>query len=238
MLKYIFFDNDNTLTRSRSPITPEMSGLLKRLAKKYEVIVVSGGSDEKQIRPQLGEDLRGKYWSMGQNGNVCIDRSGKVIWEHKLNWLQKFEVLTYAYRIYLQNTFPYKDKFDLVEDRGSQISFSFVGHTEKNILKKEKFDPDKTKRATILKKFPFKSKTMDVKIAGTTCLDFFAKGSNKGKNIADLCKKMGWKKNECLYIGDALFKNGNDESVIGVIPLKKVSDPKDTEGVIRKLLSQ
>lgn len=238
MPKYIFFDLDNTLTRSRRAVTPEMAFLLGRLAQKHEVIVVSGGSDAKQIRPQLGEQLRGEYWSMGQNGNVCIEKSGNTLWENKLNWLQKYEVLSYIKAIHASNILPYKSEDDLVEDRGSQISYSFVGHTEKDISKKECFDPDKIKRAMILKKFPFKSKTIEVKIAGTTCFDFYIKGSHKGKNIAALCKKMGWEKKDCLYVGDALFKNGNDESVIGVIPLKKVRDPKDTEGVIRKLLSQ
>ncbi|MDO8520795.1 MAG: HAD hydrolase family protein, partial [bacterium] len=123
-----------------------------------------------------------------------------------------------------------------LEDRGSQISYSFVGHTAK-IEEKEKFDPDKSRRTTILREYPFRSETVEVKIAGTTCFDFYIKGSHKGKNIAELCKKMGWEKDECLYVGDALFKNGNDESVIGVIPLKKVRDPKDTEGVIRGLLA-
>ena len=238
MPKYIFFDLDNTLTRSRSAVSPEMSGLLKRLTQKHEVLVVSGGSDAKQIRPQLGESLRGKYWSMGQNGNVCIDKQGNILWENKLNWLEKYEVLNYIKAIHAGNTFPYESEFDLVEDRGSQISYSFVGHTEKDITKKERFDPDKKKRAAALKTFPFKSKTVEVKIAGTTCFDFYIKGSHKGNNIAALCKRMGWKKSDCLYVGDALFKNGNDESVIGVIPLKKVRDPKDTEEVIRKLLTK
>lgn len=236
MPKYIFFDNDNTLTRSRSPITPGMADLLTRLSQKYEVLVISGGSDEKQIRPQLGEELRGKYWSMGQNGNVCIDKTGKMLWENKMSWMQKAEVLSYAHRVHSLQLFPHKDPHDLLEDRGSQISYSFIGHTAK-IDEKEKFDPDKTKRTKILEEHPFRSETVEVKIAGTTCFDFYIKGSHKGKNISDLCEKMGWNKDECLYVGDALFKNGNDETVIGVIPIQKVRDPSDTEEVIRELLS-
>ncbi|HEY9585312.1 MAG TPA: HAD-IIB family hydrolase [Candidatus Paceibacterota bacterium] len=234
MKKYIFFDLDNTLTRSRSLATPTVIKLLKTLAKNHEVLVVSGQSAAR-IAAQLGPTLDGTYWSMGQNGNRCVDKSGNLLWEHNMNWLQKFEVLSYSHKILSKNLFPYKDKLDLVDDRGSQISYSFVGHTEKIGLK-EKFDPDKTRRTMVLKKFPFKSKTVEVKIAGTTCFDFFIKGSHKGKNISDLCKKMGWKKNNCLYIGDALFKNGNDEAVIGVIPIKKVRDPNDTERVIQELL--
>lgn len=235
MKKYIFFDLDNTLTRSRSAITPEMNTLLKRLTKKYEVLVVSG-ADAKQIARQLGPELHGKYWSMGQNGNVTMDKAGNILWENELDWMQKLEVFHYAADIIAKNLFAYKNKLDLVQDRGCQISYSFIGHSEK-VDRKEKFDPEKTKRLMVLKKFPFQSKTVEVKIAGTTCFDFFIKGNDKGRNIAMLCKQMGWKKNECLYVGDALFKNGNDEAVIGIIPTKQVRDPKDTEGVIKKLLS-
>lgn len=236
MKKYIFFDLDNTLTRSRSPITPKMSALLLRLAKQHQVIVVSG-ADAKQIAHQIGPRLSGKYWSMGQSGNACIDKKGILIWENKMDWLQKFDVLDYVHRIYKKNIFKYKNKLDLVQDRGCQISYSCIGHNE-DVGKKEKFDPTKEKRLLVLKMFPFKSKTVEVKVAGTTCFDFYIKGSNKGKNIEALCKKMGWKKSECLYVGDALFKDGNDESVIGIIPVKKVRDPNDTEIVIEELLQK
>jgi HAD superfamily hydrolase (TIGR01484 family) len=235
MKKYIFFDLDNTLTRSRSPITPSMTKLLLALSKKHEVFVVSG-ADAKQIATQIGPKLAGKYWSMGQNGNACITPKGEVLWENKMNWLEKHEVLAYSYKLFSAKLYPHKDKLDLLQDRGCQLSYSFIGHHE-DVSKKEKFDPDHKKRQSVLKKFPFKSKTVDVKIAGTTCFDFFIKGKNKGSNINALLKQMKWKKGECLYVGDALFKNGNDESVIGVIPTQAVRDPSDTEEVIKKLLN-
>ena len=234
MKKYIFFDLDNTLTRSRSVITKDMASLLRRLTAHHEVIVVSG-ADAGQIAHQLGKDLRGKYWSMGQNGNACITPRGEVLWENKMDWLQKFEVFNYVHHIFIENIFPYKNKLDLLQDRGCQMSYSFIGHSE-DVATKEAFDADKKKRRMILRKFPFKSKTVEVKIAGTTCFDFYIKGSNKGANIEILTKHLGWKKNECLYVGDALFKHGNDESVIGIIPTKSVRDPNDTMEVIVGLL--
>lgn len=234
MPKYIFFDLDNTLTRSRSPITKEMTVLLKKLSAKHEVLVVSG-AEAKQIETQLGKNLTGTYWSMGQNGNRCIDKKGKLIWENKMDWIQKFEVLNYVHTVVTKKLFPNKNVHDLVSDRGCQISYSLIGHNEK-IETKEQFDPTQIKRLQLLKRFPFKSKNVDVKIGGTTCLDFFIKGKTKGNNVGLLCKEMKWKKSDCLYVGDALFKNGNDETVIGVIPTRSVRDPKETEDVIREIL--
>jgi HAD superfamily hydrolase (TIGR01484 family) len=236
MKKYIFFDLDNTLSRSRSVVTTEMSALLKKLSHEHEVIVVSG-ANTKQIAYQMGDALRGRFWSMGQNGNMCIDKRGVVLWENTMNWTQKLDVFAYAKKIIDARAFPYPDVLDLVEDRGCQVSLSIYGHKQP-VPVKEAVDPTQEKRQHILKKFPFQSDDVDVKIAGTTCLDFFIKGYNKGSNVAALCKKMKWKKSGCLYIGDALFPNGNDETVIGIIPTKAVRDPRDTEDVIKMLLSK
>ncbi len=236
MKKYIFFDLDNTLTRSRSLVTKEMSTLLKKLSNTHEVIIVSGAST-KQIALQLGGSLSGRYWSMGQNGNVCIEKSGKILWENKMHWLQKLEVFMYAKKIMDARAFKYKNKLDLVDDRGCQISLSIFGHNQP-VAVKETIDPDQKLRREILQRFPFTSREVEVKIGGTTCLDFFIKGKNKGSNVDELYKKMKWKKSECLYVGDALFKNGNDETVIGIIPTKAVRDPSDTEKVIAELLQK
>ena len=236
MKNYIFFDLDNTLTRSRSVVTKEMLMLLRKLSRSHEVVVVSG-ANAKQIAYQLGEGMRGRYWSMGQNGNMCIDKLGTIVWENNMHWMQKLEVFAYAKKVIDSKVFPYPDALDLVEDRGCQVSFSIYGHKQP-VAVKETVDPTQSLRQRLLKKFPFKSSDVEVKIAGTTCLDFFIKGKNKGNNVAALCKKMKWRKSECLYVGDALYKNGNDETVIGVIPTKSVRDPLDTEKVIADLLKK
>ncbi len=234
MKKHIFFDLDNTLTRSRSPITPSMAKLLRRLAKSHDVIVVSG-ADKEQIARQLGTGMKRRYISMGQNGNACILPDGTPLWEKRMGWMARAEVYAYALRIYQKTAFMPKDAQDLISDRGCQISYSCIGHHEA-VAKKEAFDPDSKIRLALLKKFPFQSDTVDVRIGGTTCLDFFLKGSHKGSNIATLLSTMKWKKSECLYVGDCLFPGGNDETVIGVIPTQSVSSPQDTEQVISHLL--
>ena len=99
MKKYIFFDLDNTITRSRSTITKEMSVLLGKLTSSHEVIIVSG-ADAEQIEAQIGKSLAKKCWTMGQNGNKCTNKKGKVLWENRINWLQKHEVLNYCHTLY------------------------------------------------------------------------------------------------------------------------------------------
>jgi len=49
---------------------------------------------------------------------------------------------------------------------------------------------------------------------------------------------MGWNKKGCLYIGDALFPGGNDETVVGVIETKSVRNPEDTFTLLEEFLTQ
>ncbi|MEK7105967.1 MAG: HAD family hydrolase, partial [Patescibacteria group bacterium] len=52
--KLTAFDLDGTLTRSKTPITPEMAGLLQKLSETTKVAIISGGSIvqfEKQLLP-------------------------------------------------------------------------------------------------------------------------------------------------------------------------------------------
>lgn len=213
-MKY-FFDVDGTITASRSKITKQMYSVLKKLSKKHEIVFVSGAALEQMMFQTDG--FPATY--MAQNGNDTpywkneIEDGGEI----------KQHIFTLLYREY-----PVLLKSpDLVENRGSQISLSMVGHHAPLELKKA-YDPDKKKRKALLKEFPFKSDKFEVVIAGTTCFDYFLKGMNKGANIKRLLKLKSWKKKDCLYIGDSLFKGGNDFSVVGVIPTKKVKDEKET----------
>ena len=77
-----------------------------------------------------------------------------------------------------------------------------------------------------------------VRPGGTTTFDFTIAGKDKGFNILRLIRHEGWKKEDCIYIGDALFAGGNDETVIGVIPTHAVKDPDDTFDFVKANLLQ
>jgi hypothetical protein len=128
-----------------------------------------------------------------------------------------------------------RDPEDLLEDRGCQITYSFVGHHEV-IDVKERFDPDRKKRKELLKRYPFRSNTVEIKLAGTTSFDYNQKGKHKGFNVSAFIKQMGWKKEECVYVGDALFPGGNDDSIVGVIETKAVENPTGTFDYVQSVL--
>ena len=219
MKTHLFFDLDNTVTRSRSKISEAMRKTLSGSEK--DIIIVSGATCE-----QIAWQLDGvTCFKLGQNGNHAEDKNGNLIWKELLTVEEKEEIMKHVES--MPRTWEVGDVNDLVEDRGCQVSYSLLGHHEV-IDKKEAFDPKSEIRRSLLEKYPFESDTLQVKIGGTTCFDYTAKGKHKGFYVERLIEKLGWKKDECVYFGDMLFPGGNDESVIGVIDTEAIENPENT----------
>lgn len=216
--QHLFFDMDGTLTRSRTKISPEMKEILTNLPQ--DIIVISGQSSE-AIKTQLDGFT---CTVLGQNGNQAW-LGDEMLWNDILSQEEKMEV--YNHIASLPRTWSVPDEGDLIEDRGCQITYSLYG-MHAPVEDKEKFDPDQTIRKEQLHHHPLRSQTIEVKIAGTTGLDYFKKGHHKGFNIERFIAHKDWKKVDCLYFGDMLFPGGNDESVIGVIDTQEVTSPEDT----------
>ncbi|MBI2475938.1 MAG: HAD-IIB family hydrolase [Candidatus Taylorbacteria bacterium] len=235
--KHVFFDVDKTLTRSRTLIEPQMKAALFKLCATKDVVVVSGAQIE-QIWKQVGVDFSGKVFVLAQNGNYAVAKDRKDLWRNNLSEGEKREMMEHIglIRRQFKELFVDVDEHDLVQDRGCQITFSLVGHNAE-LTRKERFDPKVELRTSILEKIPFSSKTLEVKIGGTTSFDYFRRGKNKGYNISQLMKFYGWKTEDSIYIGDALFSGGNDDSVIGVCDTLQVSGPEETLAAISKMIS-
>lgn len=226
--KHLFFDMDGTITPSRSKISPEMKGLLGSLP---QTIAVTSGSHNKQMAYQT-DNL--PIIRMGQNGNHVIDLDGTELWFDKLTDAEKEEVMAHTTKIWALCDHKVPDLNDIIEDRGSQISLSIYGHNA-DPVEKRAYDGDFKKRIALLEQVPFVSDTVEVKLGGSTCLDYFRKGRNKGYNINRLITQKGWNKDECLFFGDALFPGGNDETVVGIIETVAVANPEDTYNKLQAL---
>jgi HAD superfamily hydrolase (TIGR01484 family) len=219
--KHLFFDMDGTITLSRSLISPKMKELLSSLS---QTIAITSGSHNDQMSYQV-DGL--PIIKMGQNGNHVIHPTLGELWNEPLTEAQKEEIMEHASKVWNACTHQVPDEEDLFEDRGAQISLSLYGHHADPATKRA-FDGDFEKRKALLAQFPFVSETLEVKLGGSTCLDYFPKGKNKGFNINRLITQLHWNKDECLFFGDALFPGGNDETVVGVIETVSVANPEDT----------
>jgi HAD superfamily hydrolase (TIGR01484 family) len=200
-------DMDGTITESRQTISPKMKRKLKSL--KQPIIVVSGAEKQRILKQMDGVPCV----MMAQNGNDAPN------WQNTLTKEEKYEI-----HEHLSNFTDMLE--DYVHDRGCQISFSWTGHHAPTKVKQD-FDPDKKFRNKMLKKYPFKSQTLVVRVAGTTCFDYNKKGNLKGDNLKRYMKLHNLDPKECVYYGDNFDKGGNDESVLGVMRCVKVKSPDD-----------
>jgi HAD superfamily hydrolase (TIGR01484 family) len=240
MKRHYFFDLDNTLTPSKALILPEHAPILKRLTEVADVIVVSGHGG-KDIRAHLTPALAGTYHTLGQNGNLAETKDGRMLWNRSLSQPQKDAILAFIAKARARLNYAVKDENDIIDDRDSQIAFSLIGHHE-DPEKKKQFDPKHEIRLGLLRDMAvdveaLRAANVEVRSGGTTVLDFFELGKNKGYNVAEYIKTMGWDKDECLYLGDALFPGGNDETVIGVIETRAVEGPEDTFAFIKTIIA-
>jgi len=229
--KHIFFDMDGTITRAKSLITPEMHEVLESLIDSgRDMIIVSG-----QTQENIAKQTQLQTYYLCQNGNHALNtRTKEEYWKHILSPESRVEIEGHVQAI--PRDWEVRDENDLLEDRGSQISYSLLGHHE-DIVKKEAFDPDCSRREKILIEYPLVSNSVEVKIGGTTTLDYFEKGMHKGHNVSEFITLSGWESDECVYIGDMLSPGGNDETVVGVIDTKSVATLAETLAYVKSLLT-
>lgn len=246
--KIISFDLDGTLTVSKSPITSEMAELVKELAKKVKVIIISGGGF-KQFHIQFLPLLEGDE-SMAPfiHNLTLLPTNGSQMYEYdeiKKEWqLTNKEPLdekvkTRAKKL-LQEIIdsglygiPKNPIGEIVEDRDTQITFTPNGQNAPVEIKRL-WDPDRKKREEIREKIAPKLPEVDILINGSSSIDILSKGFNKAVGLERLLNKIGLKKSDAIYVGDALFPGGNDYSVYEAgFETIEVKGPDETATIIK-----
>lgn len=224
--KYLFFDLDRTIAPARQPMLSQMFELLSSLP--HDIVIVSGQTVPK-IKWQSNElpALR-----LGQNGNHAVEIDDSELWNVPLSDAHRTEIHAHIAKLIAVLEHDLNHAWEPIEDRGAQITFSPIGNIAP-VEVKMKYDPDRTKRNSLLEKVPFISDELTVKIGGSTSVDYIHKNRHKGVNVEKLILHKGWNRDECIYFGDGLFPGGNDEAVIGVIDTVPVRDHLQTYEILR-----
>lgn len=100
----------------------------------------------------------------------------------------------------------------VVEDRGSQITFSALGQ-QAPLEEKSKWDSDFTRRKKIKAILDTYIPEFSIRIGGTTSIDVTKPGIDKAYGIGKLRDIFGIPLKEMIFIGNALFAGGNDYPV-------------------------
>jgi len=249
----IAFDIDGTLTRSRSPlednplVDTDMSDLLGRLMDQYKVAIISGASMkqfETQILEHLNKDadkLKNLYLLPTNGTTLCTYKDGAWLCppSNALSQKEKEEIYAAFNKMFRAVGFkiPEHVNGEIIEDRGSQITFSAFGQNAP-IEMKEAWDKDHEKRGemvTVLKKYlpDFASH-----IGGATSIDVTRKGIDKAYGLRRMLEYLNLPSEKLLYIGDELFPDGNDAPALEVAgQCLSVSGPEATKKVILDLLA-
>lgn len=242
----VIFDVDKTLNRSKQPISPQMAEALGRLLADTRVAVMSGG-----LLTALQDIVVARLPRDAALSNLYISpTSGAALYEwHDNAWREVYsEVIlqTEADRIInvLREACTGTGLIDLtsssygerIEYRGAQVTLSALGQ-QAPVEAKEAWDPDGTKKRSIRAYVADRLPEYDVKTGGSTSIDVTRHGVNKAYGVRKISEHLGVPVSAMLYVGDALYKDGNDEVVKETgIPTRQVSDANETLTVIDELL--
>ena len=104
---------------------------------------------------------------------------------------------------------PEKTWGETIEDRGTQVTMSALGQ-QAPLEKKEKWDPDFTKRKKMQALLEDVIPEFSVRLGGTTSIDVTRPGIDKAYGMGKLRDVLDIDIADMLFIGDALFPGGND----------------------------
>ena len=244
MKKLIVFDLDGTLAESKASIDAEMATLLDSLLKIVKVSVISGGDwsqFEKQVVAHLSQDERLKNLSL-------LPTCGTKFYKYDSKWALLYsEDFTAAEKKKILNSLqqatetpdlkPVQTWGELIQDRGSQITFSGLGQ-QAPLEEKKKWDPDFAKRKKIKVLLDKLIPKFSVRLGGATSIDVTKHGIDKAYGILKLRDVLGIPISEMIFIGDAVFPGGNDYPAkeAGALSIR-VRDPHETKRVIEAIIA-
>ena len=245
MIKLIIFDLDGTLAESKSSLDTEMSALLHDLLGIIKVAVISGGDwyqFEKQLLSNLSHDERLKNLSLLPTcGTKFFKYEGdwKKIYSEDFTADEKERIISSLKKALGVVSFKVEKVWgEVIEDRGSQITFSALGQ-QAPIEEKKKWDPDFTKRKKLKAILDTFIPEFSVRLGGATSVDITKPGIDKAYGVKKLREILDITFHEMIFIGDALFTGGNDYPAEegGAVSSIQVRNPDETKLAIKTIIA-
>ncbi len=246
-LRVVAFDLDDTLAPSKSMIDPRMAMLLERLLSVRDVCIISGGRFEQfesQVLRYLPADPRildglhimptcgTRYyrWNEGRWHSVYAEDLAE---DEKLKIA---EVLTEGAKSL--GFWESKSWGDIIEDRGSQVTYSALGQAAP-IETKYNWDKDGTKKRALRDYAAERLPGMEVRVGGSTSVDVTRQGIDKAYGITRLMAALEIAPRQLLFVGDRLSEGGNDYPVTTLgVECVAVRQWEDTATYVEAMLQE
>lgn len=220
-LRMVAFDLDDTLAPSKSPLPPLMDERLCALLDHVEVCIISGGQMG-QFRTQVLDNLHADEGELsrlhlmptcGTRYYRHIDGQWQEIYAHDLTEQERSQAIDslerHARELGLWEEKPWGD---IIEDRGSQITFSALGQAAP-LEAKRTWDPTGAKKTALRDAVAADLPDLEVRGGGSTSVDITRRGIDKAYGMGKLVEVTGIPARDMLFIGDRLDPAGNDYPV-------------------------
>ncbi len=244
--RLVAFDLDDTLAPSKSAIDPRIGDLLIALAERVEVAIISGGqlaqftAQVVDRLPDASADTLAHLHLLPTCGTQYyrITADGiQTVYAHKLTDDQKMRALAAvegeARRLGLWESETWGD---ILEDRGSQITFSALGQRAP-LEAKIAWDPTGSKKNTLRAAVAELIPDLEVRSGGSTSVDITHQGIDKAYGMTRLAEQTGIDLDDMLFVGDRLDPDGNDYPVLAMgVACQAVEGWEDTAEFLDRLI--
>ena len=223
----IVFDLDGTLTPSKANMDAAMGRELVRLLGVKKVAIIGGGSYH-QFREQFLRHfkcptplLKNLFLFPETSTAFYRYRGGwREVYKRKFSAHEKKKIMRAfrdAFREIHYVPSP-KTYGKVIEDRGSQITFSALGQDvvkilgpKRGIALKEKWHRENDIRLQLIRALKKRLPEFE-REGGITSVDVTRKGIDKAYGVREIKKVLKVPIARMLFIGDALYPGGNDEA--------------------------
>lgn len=221
-IRLVGFDLDDTLAPSKSPLPEPVAQLLVALLERVEVCVISGGQfaqfDHQVIsRLDIPPALAHRLHLMPTCGTQYYRWDGKefaAVYAQTLTDQERSEALRVleeqarALGLWESETWG-----PVLEDRGSQITFSALGQAAP-VEAKKGWDPTGEKKGRLRDAAAALLPGLEVRSGGSTSVDITRRGIDKAYGMRALAEQTGIGLDNMFFVGDRLDEGGNDRPVL------------------------
>jgi phosphomannomutase len=235
------------LTESKQPLDEEMAALITKLLVTHNVAIISGAAwkqFQKQVLNKLptDPDLLNNLYLLPISGGSMYQVWGRYGWiatyQTKLHNRDIARITKVLEEVNEDASWKQPEKLwgRQIENREGQITFSALGQNAPLDVK-EKFDPDFSKRRVLCELLQKKLPSYEIHMGGTTSIDISTRGISKKYGVDELMKRLHISKDDVVYVGDTIFKGGNDYAAVEMgLDYVQIHDVDETKNWIRGIL--
>ncbi|QFU97465.1 hypothetical protein KDY119_00963 [Luteimicrobium xylanilyticum] len=221
--RLVAFDLDDTLAPSKAPLPAVTAGLLCQVLRSADVAVISGGAFT-QFRTQVVDQLVDAddaelervhlLPTCGTQYYRYRERRWEQVYAEGLDPEQRRTVLEVLEREARKlGLWPLDPWGPVVEDRGSQVTFSALGQ-HAPVEAKSVWDRDGAKKEALRAAVAPLLPDLEVRSGGSTSVDVTRRGIDKAYGIRRLLAFTGLRPQDVVFVGDRLDRGGNDWPVL------------------------